>query len=177
MGHSLGANVALEMVAGGHFSGPLVLLSPTFSRADEATFLTIMDQVGRLPALGPMAWSAMMKAMPTLMKHELPPARADALAADLANNDPEFCRRLVHRYYAYLDRYPSLVPRLSECGVPAWVVRGDHDEIGLRDVERRALHLIPGVTLVTVPEAGHLLLVEQPARVADVVVEAARSAS
>lgn len=53
VGHSLGANVAIEMAAMGVFSGPLVLLSPTFSRADEATFLGILDRVGRVPALGP----------------------------------------------------------------------------------------------------------------------------
>ncbi|MEU6239520.1 alpha/beta hydrolase, partial [Kitasatospora sp. NPDC047058] len=41
VGHSLGANVALEMAAAGLFSGPLVLLSPTFSRADEAKFLAV----------------------------------------------------------------------------------------------------------------------------------------
>lgn len=28
VGHSIGADIALEMAAGGHFSGPLVLLSP-----------------------------------------------------------------------------------------------------------------------------------------------------
>src|SRR3954447_3847517 len=32
LGHSLGANVAIEMAAGGKFSGPLVLLSPSFSQ-------------------------------------------------------------------------------------------------------------------------------------------------
>jgi hypothetical protein len=30
--HNLGANVAIEMLAAGHFSGPLVLLAPSFSR-------------------------------------------------------------------------------------------------------------------------------------------------
>lgn len=28
VGHSIGANIALEMAAGGHFTGPVVLLSP-----------------------------------------------------------------------------------------------------------------------------------------------------
>lgn len=37
VGHSLGANVALEMAAGGHFSGPVVLLS-------DAGHLVMVDQ-------------------------------------------------------------------------------------------------------------------------------------
>jgi len=34
LGHSFGANVAIEMAAAGHFDGPLVLLSPSFSREE-----------------------------------------------------------------------------------------------------------------------------------------------
>lgn len=172
VGHSLGANVAVEMAAAGLFKGPLVLLSPTFSRRDEATFLAVMNVLGRVPGLGGASWAGMLKLLPKAMKRELPAHRAEALAADMAGNDPATCRRIVRRYYEYLDRYPSLVPRLCEAAVPAWVVRGDHDEIGLTDGERRGLEACPHVRMVTVPDAGHAVLVEQPARVADVVVEA-----
>jgi pimeloyl-ACP methyl ester carboxylesterase len=177
-GHSLGANVAIEMAALGVFTGPLVLLSPTFSRADEAKFLGVLDQVGRIPAVGPLAWTAMLRTMPALMKKEMlaggiPRARAERLAADLGDNDPGFCRELVHHYYAYLDRHPSLVDRLLGSGARSWVVRGDHDEIGLGEEERLELEESAQVTMVTVPDAGHLLLVEQPAVTARVIAEAA----
>jgi hypothetical protein len=36
VGISMGANIALEMAGSGAFSGPLVLLAPSFSRQDEA---------------------------------------------------------------------------------------------------------------------------------------------
>ncbi|BFV56515.1 hypothetical protein KCMC57_up16190 [Kitasatospora sp. CMC57] len=176
VGHSLGANVAIELAAAGVFSGPVVLLSPTFSREDEAKFLGVMNSVGRVPGLGALAWAVMMKALPKAMKRDLPPRRADVLAADLAKNDPGFCRRIVRRYYEYLDRHGSLVTRLCESGVPVWVVRGDRDEIGLTEQELRGLRDCPRVTLVTVPDAGHLALVEQPARIAEVIVEAAARA-
>ena len=173
VGHSMGANLAIEMAALGVFSGPLVLLSPTFSRGDEERFLGVLNTVGRVPGLGSAAWAGMLRLLPRAMKRELPPQRAEALAAAMANNDPATCRRIVRRYYEYLDRYPSLVPRLCDSGVPAWVVRGDRDGIGLTDGERQALQACPHVRMVTVPDAGHLVLVEQPARVADIVVEAA----
>ncbi|SEP60820.1 Pimeloyl-ACP methyl ester carboxylesterase [Streptomyces sp. yr375] len=173
VGHSLGANVAIEMAALGLFKGPLVLLSPTFSRGDEATFLTVLNTVGRVPGLGGAAWRAMLKLMPRAMKHELPPRRAELLAAVMGDNDPAACRRIVRDYYAYLDRYPSLVARLCAAGVPAWVVRGDRDMIGLTDGERRDLRACPQIRIVTVADAGHLLLVDQPAAVAEIVAEAA----
>ncbi|WP_329222742.1 alpha/beta hydrolase [Streptomyces sp. NBC_01485] len=173
VGHSLGANVAIEMAALGLFKGPLVLLSPTFSRGDEATFLTVLNAVGRVPGLGGAAWTALLKLLPWSVKHELPPQRAEALAAVMGGNDPTACRRIVRGYYAYLDRYPSLAPRLCGAGVPAWVVRGDRDMIGLTDGERRDLRACPQVRMVTVADAGHLLLVDQPAAVAEIVAEAA----
>ena len=43
VGHSLGANVALEMVATGAFKGPIVLLSPSLSREDESKFPRALD--------------------------------------------------------------------------------------------------------------------------------------
>jgi len=172
VGHSLGANVAMEMAAAGLHSGPLVLLSPTFSRGDEAKFLGVMDVLGRVPGLGSAAWSGMIKMLPSAMKSQLPPERADALAQEMRANDPSTCRRILRRYYAYLGRHPSLVARLCEAAVPAWVVRGDHDEIGLTDDERAGLEACPHIRMVTVPDAGHALLVEQPARVAEVIVEA-----
>src|SRR4051794_39329808 len=54
-GHSMGANVALEMVAAGAFDGPVVLLSPSFSREDEARALAAMNRIGRVPGLGLLA--------------------------------------------------------------------------------------------------------------------------
>ncbi|MFI2436339.1 alpha/beta fold hydrolase [Streptomyces sp. NPDC018693] len=172
VGHSLGANVAIEMAAAGLFAGPLVLLSPTFSRRDEATFLTVMDAVGRVPGLGAAVWSGMCALLPRAARRDLPPRRAEVLAAAMGANDPRSCRRIVRAYYAYLARHPSLVPRLCGADVPAWVVRGDRDETGLTDTERQGLQTCADVRLVTVPDAGHMLLVERPAVVADVLAEA-----
>ncbi|WP_369244161.1 alpha/beta fold hydrolase [Streptomyces sp. R41] len=173
VGHSLGANIALEMAAGGHFAGPLVLLSPTFSRPDEPQVLAVADRLGRLPGIGALTWSALVKVMPRAMASSLPPARRAALVAEFKKNDPAFCRRVVRHYFEYLDRHGSLVPRLRSSGVQTWVVRGDHDEIGLTAQERAALEASPNVTMVAVPGAGHLVMVDQPAPVAELVAPVA----
>jgi pimeloyl-ACP methyl ester carboxylesterase len=170
-GHSLGGNVALEMAAAGVFEGPIALLSPSFSREDEAKELGTMNSIGRVPGIGLLAWIAMLKVMPRAMKSKLPAESADVFAADLANNDPRFCRALVRDYYEYLDRHGSLVARLCESGVRAVVAFGDDDEIGLTDEERRGLEASPNVSLVTITDATHFMVVEQPAQIAELICE------
>lgn len=172
VGHSLGANIALEMAAAGTFTGPVVLLSPAFSRRDESTAFALVDAVARVPVLGGLAWTAVMKALPAGLRRNMPPARADALATDMATSRPTACRRIVRDYFAYFRRHGSLADRLCDAGVPAWVVRGDRDEVGVTARERRALENCGHVRLVDIPGADHFALVRQPARVADVIVDA-----
>ena len=81
VGHSLGGNVAIEMVAAGDFSGPVVLLAPSFSREDEFKELGTLDRVGRVPVLGHLAWVVMLKTIGRAMKGSIPPNRHDALVA------------------------------------------------------------------------------------------------
>ncbi|MFJ4893483.1 alpha/beta fold hydrolase [Streptomyces sp. NPDC088788] len=173
VGHSLGANIALEMAAGGHFAGPVVLLSPAFSASDEDKALTIADTLGRVPGVGALTWSGLLRLTPRAMAGHLPEERREALTAEFARNDPAFCRKAVRHYFAYLDRYGSLVDRLRDSGVPAWVVRGDHDDVDLAPAERAALEAGPAVSLVDVPDAGHLVMIDRPEVVAELVVRVA----
>lgn len=172
-GHSLGGNVALEMAAAGQFDGPVLLLSPSFSREDESAALGRLDRVGRVPGIGGLAWAVAMKAMPRAVAKSIPPARRQALVADLAANDARFCRRMVRRYFEYLDRHGSLVPRLCASGVKAVVAFGDNDEVGLTGHERSGLEACPDVALVTIPDATHFMIVEQPGWIAERIVELA----
>jgi pimeloyl-ACP methyl ester carboxylesterase len=170
VGHSLGANVALEMVGCKAFSGPVVLISPSFSRADESKFPRALDRLsvvfGRLP------YSLMLKLIGPAMKSSLPPHRRAALIAELKKNDARFLRRQTRLYLEYLDRHGTLAPRLCDSGVPAWVVFGEHDDIGLAGEERNVLERCPAVTLVTIPGAGHFTLNEKPAEIAKLVLAA-----
>ena len=171
VGHSLGGNIALEMAALGTFSGPVVLLSPSFSREDEFKELAVLDRLGRVPGLGQLAWAAMFKTIGRSMKGSFPDSRHDALVAEMKTTDPRVCRPQLRLYFEYLDRHGALVSRLCDSGVEAWVVRGDRDEVGLTDDERRGLEACPNVTMVTVPDAAHFVMTDQPARTAEVILE------
>jgi len=173
VGHSLGANIAVEMASAGEFSGPLVLLSPSFSRTDESKFPRTLDRLSR--ALGHLPYSLMLKIIGPAMKSGLPPTRRDALIAELKNNEPRFLRTQTHLYLEYLDRHGSLAPRLADSGVPAWVVYGESDDIGITDDERDVLETSPHVSIVRISDAGHFTLNQQPGEIAKLVLEAVTS--
>jgi pimeloyl-ACP methyl ester carboxylesterase len=173
VGHSMGANLAIEMLGAGRFRGSAVLLSPSFSREDESKALGVMDRLGRVPGAGLLVWRAMLKAMPRAMKKELPAGRRDALVAEMLRNDPRFCRASVRDYLAYLDRHGSLVSRLCDSGARAWVAFGDgKGEVGLTDEERRGLERCANVELVTIRGSGHFALNDNPGIVAGLILAA-----
>jgi pimeloyl-ACP methyl ester carboxylesterase len=86
-------------------------------------------------------------------------------------------RRQIHEYLGYLDRHGTVAPRLCDAGVPAWLVLGEKDDVGLRDDERRTLAGCPHVRVVEIPGAGHMALIQVPGRVAQIVREAVASAT
>src|SRR5262245_51262878 len=132
VGHSLGANVALEMACG-EFPGPVILLAPSLSRVDESKFPRALDRLSSV--FGRLPYTLMLKIIGPAMKGSLPPHRRDVLIAELRRNDPRFLRRQTRVYLEYLDRHGSLARRLCDSGVRAWVVFGEHDDVGLTDDE------------------------------------------
>jgi pimeloyl-ACP methyl ester carboxylesterase len=170
VGHSVGANIALEMAATGEFSGVVGLLEPSFSREDEYKELAILDRIGVVPGLGHLAWVASLKTIGMAMKGELPPERHDALVAEMKRSDPRFCRQLVRSYFEYLDHHGSLVARLCDSGVRAMVVFCDRSKIGLTEEERSGLEACPNVTMVDVLDSGHMVMIDQPTRTAELIL-------
>jgi pimeloyl-ACP methyl ester carboxylesterase len=171
VGHSTGANVALEMAASGAFAGPLVLLAPSFSRLDESLFPRVLDRLGRV--MGDLPFAAMLKVIGLAVKDSpLPPQRRAALVAELKKNDPRAVRRALRGYLRYLDHHGSVAPRLCQAGVPAWIVHGESGDGGVTAQERRTLQACPGMSLVTIPGPSWFTASEEPALVAGLILEA-----
>jgi pimeloyl-ACP methyl ester carboxylesterase len=176
VGHSWGANVALEMAGSGAFTGPVVLPAPSFSRRDEAMIIRVVDRLGR--AFGWLPFWAMRSIMRFAVKDSpLPPDRLAELVAELQKNDPEFMRRGIHRYLQYLDRHGSVAQRLCAAAVPAWVVPGETGDGGITDEERRTLQAYPWIRIVTIPGGSLFTPNEQPALVAGLVVAALQAST
>jgi pimeloyl-ACP methyl ester carboxylesterase len=175
VGHSLGANVAIEMASSGEFLGPVVLLSPSFSRKGESMFPRVLDRLSRV--LGRMPYWLMLQMVGPAMRSSLPPARRDVLTRELKNNDPRFLRRQTHLYLAYLDRHGSLAQSFCDSQTPAWVVYGEDDEVGITPDERDVLEAAQHVRLVEIADAGHFTLNQKPREVAALVLAAVTSAT
>jgi pimeloyl-ACP methyl ester carboxylesterase len=173
VGHSLGANVAIELASTREFTGPLVLLSPSFSRKDESKFPRALDRLSRV--FGHLPYTLMLKAIGPAMKSGLPPARREVLTNELKKNKPRFLRDQTHQYLAYLDRHGSLAKRFCESATQAWVVFGERDDIRIAPDERALLEAAPGISLIEIAEAGHFTLNQKPDVIADLVLQVVRS--
>jgi pimeloyl-ACP methyl ester carboxylesterase len=169
-GHSLGANVALEMALRGGWAGPFVLLSPSFCRKDESIFPRALDRLGSV--LGHLPFSLMFRIIGPAMRGSLPPDQADDVVAELANNDPRFVRRQTRAYLQYLDGHPALAGDLATSGRSTTVIFGEKDDVKIQPEERAALEGSPSASLVIISGAGHFALIEKPGRVAELIVEA-----
>jgi pimeloyl-ACP methyl ester carboxylesterase len=170
VGHSIGANVAIEMAGSGAYRGPVVLLAPCFSRRDEARFIRVFD---KLAVTGAWPYAAMIRGVATVTRNvPVTAERRAVLAEALGRNDPRSMRRGVREYLSYLDRHGEVASRLVAAGVPAWVVHGESGDGGATEEERRILAASPDVRLVTIPGPSNFTANEEPALVAGLVVEA-----
>ena len=163
------------MVSASEFSGPVVLLSPSFSREDESMFPRVLDRLSRV--LGHLPYSLTLKIIGPAMKSNLPPARREFLSNELKNNDPRFLRAQTRLYLTYLDRHGSLAKRFCAVGTLAWVVYGERDDIGITPDEREVLAAAPHVTLVEIADTGHFALNQKPDEIAAIVLQAVASAT
>ena len=61
--------------------------------------------------------------------------------------------------------------------MPTWVLLGDHDEVGLTTEERGDLQACPHIGLDTLAGATHMLIAEEPKRIAELVLGVANGST
>ncbi len=176
VGFSMGATVALEMVASQLFAGPVVLLGISLSAKDEPAFFRAIVRLGDVLGGLPAAALMRMTAMATRAAHVSDEHRA-RMRADLRANDGRVLSQGMRAYLEYLDRHESPADRLCSAGVPAWIVHAEKGDGGLTDAERRTLVACPHTTLITIPGTRFFLPDEEPERVAEIIAEAVGKAA
>jgi pimeloyl-ACP methyl ester carboxylesterase len=176
VGFSMGASVALEMVASRAFAGPAVLLGISLSPKDEPAFFRALVRLGSV--LGGLPAAVLAKGAASMVKRI--PVSADRqaeLREDFRKNVPRNMRQALHEYVRWLGRHDRPAERLCQTGVPTWVVHAEKGDGGLTDDERRTIEGCPHARLVTLPGAVFFMPNEAPGPIADVIVEAVRSAT
>ena len=176
VGFSMGANVALEMVEKGLFSGPTVLLGISLSLPDESAFfvnvIRLSTVLGSLPlALMKKAAGSMVKGIP------VPPERRAELAADFRRNSTRDMRLGLRQYVKWLESGEDHATMLCRSHVPTWVVHAEKGDGGLTDSERRTLDTCSTVTIVTIPGSVFFLPNEVPDQIASVITDAIAAVS
>jgi pimeloyl-ACP methyl ester carboxylesterase len=175
VGFSMGAVVALEMVASRAFAGPTVLLGVSLSTKDEPAFFRAIIRLGSV--LGNLPVTVLRKGAASMVKRIPVSAERQAeLRDDFGRNVPEHIRRGLTEYLRWLHHNEGRAERLCQAGVPTWVVHAEKGDGGLTDDERRTLEACPHAHLVTIP--GHVFFLpnEIPDRIADVILEAVSEA-
>ena len=171
VGYSMGASVALEMVASGAFTGPAVLLGVSLSAKDEPAFFRAIVQLGNV--LGSLPASVLAKGAASMVKRSGVSAERQAeLRADFRKNDPQHVRLGLREYLRWLQGDERRAEKLCLAGVPTWVVHAEKGDGGLTDHERRTLEGCSHAHLVTIPGAVPFLPIEASDRIAQVILDA-----
>ena len=174
VGFSMGAQVTYEMAVAQSFTGPVVLLGSSFSKADEPGFFRAIIRscsvLGNLPM-------AVLKAGAGSMVKKAPVSseRQAELRADFALNKTRDMRKGLQAYLGWLHADDGRARRLCEAGLPTWVVHAEKGDGGLTEDERATLEACPHVRVVTIPGDVFFLPNEVPGRIADVIVEALKA--
>ena len=171
VGFSMGASVALEMVASGGFTGPVVLLGISLSAKDEPAFFRAIVRLGSV--LGSLPAAVLAKGAASMVKRiPVSAERQNELREDFRRNVPQHARHGLREYVRWLHRHDVPPSGCAEPGVPTWIVHAEKGDGGLTDDERRTLEACPHVHLVTIPGTVFFLPNEVPERIADVILEA-----
>lgn len=171
LGFSMGSTVALQMATTAGFSGPLILTGASFSTKAEATFLEVLDALGRVTGALPYAFMRSMFA-PMLKQSKLSAERRAELLDEFKRNRPNMLRKLIRAYLRDLRREPLIGERLRDLDAPIWVVHAEKGDGRLTGEERRSLEQCPNVTVVTIPGQSFFLPNEHSTQLAGLIVEA-----
>lgn len=171
VGFSMGACVAVEMVASGAFRGPVVLLGVSLSPKDEPAFFRAVVRLGSV--LGGLPAAVLAKGAASMVKRIPVSAERQAeLRDDFRKTVPQHERQGLREYLRWLHRHERPAERLCQAGVPMWIVHAEKGDGGLTDDERRTLERCPHAHLVTIPGSVFFLPNEVPDRVADAILAA-----
>jgi pimeloyl-ACP methyl ester carboxylesterase len=173
VGSSIGATVAVEMLASGTFTGPTVLLEVSLSPRDEPLFFRAIVSLGSV--LGSLPSSVLIRMSATLVRHtSVSSQRSAEYATDFRRNQPSVIRRILRDYLLYLEGSTRPAARLCGAGVLIWILHAEHGDGKLSAGERRTLQACPDVTIATLPGTSYLLSSERPREVGECIAAALR---
>jgi pimeloyl-ACP methyl ester carboxylesterase len=96
-------------------------------------------------------------------------AKAEALAILKASPQD-----LSHQMRDPIKAWPSDLPRMGEIKAPTLILIGDHDIADNQAESGAAQALIPGSRRIVIDDAGHLMQLEHPKEIAEMIADFVR---
>ena len=171
VGHSFAGNVLIEVAARGHYTGKLMVISPSLDRDAESKDLKSLDAMSRKPLLsGVFWWLTYMMMKSVFAPYFDDQALLDAVVADAKKIPRSVGRKVLIGYFDHIDRYGNLAERLVTTRVPVCYVRGDQDDIGFTDAHRALIEACDLINVCEIPGARHFAMVDNPEAVANLII-------
>jgi pimeloyl-ACP methyl ester carboxylesterase len=176
VGHSLSANILIEVAARGNYGGPVVLLGPCLRVKNEYRGLRILRKLEIAPPLARRGYRSMSKDFHRSMAGIIRPDRLDLIATDMHRTPPEANRAVINGYFDHVEQYGTLAKRLADATGEVHYVRGDAESIGFDREDRAAVVAQDNVTTNTIANADHFTMLDNPSAVADLICAVASNA-
>lgn len=172
VGHSLSANILIEVAARGNFRGPIVLLGPCLRYRNEYRGVRLLRRLELIPPLAARAYASTSKNFHRSMGGLIPPGRLDLIVADMQKTPPEQNRAVINGYFDHLAEYGTLADRLAAARGEIHYVRGDAESVGFDLEDREKVVAQQNVETHTITNSDHMTMLDNPPEVATLLAEA-----
>jgi len=168
VGASMGGMLALEIARQAPQRVRGIALLGSTARADTPELVKLRQQACELFAAGRM--DEVLRANVLFAFHPVNAANRGLVGDYLAMIRRAGAAQLIRQNRAVLQR-EDLRPHLAAIACPALVVVGEADGLTTPEQSREMAALLPNARLEIVPGAGHMLTMEQPARVTALLLD------
>ncbi len=164
VGHSFFANVLTEVMK---CTGPgrkYLLLSPSLQYKSEPLASRLLNSISRVPIVGNIAWKITYRALDMVLAQGLAhqkPEIIENLVREARKTPPDLEKRLMIEFYNHIEKNGDLATAIRETASHVWFAwAGDRDAITVFPNDIRTIEENPNVTIVEIPDSGHLSMID-----------------
>jgi pimeloyl-ACP methyl ester carboxylesterase len=175
VGHSLSANILIELAARGEYDGPIILLGPCLRQRNEYRGVRLLRRLEFFEPLARRAYASTSRNFRRTMAGLVRPERLELIVGDMELTPSEQNRAVINGYFDQLEEHGTLAKLLARAGGEIHFVRGDAESIGFDRADRQSVVAQQNVTTHTITGSDHMMMLDNPAEVAALIAAVAAS--
>ncbi len=173
VGHSLSANILIEVAARNNYRGKIILLDPCLRYRNEYRGVRLLRRAEMIPPLARRLYAAAGKNVRRSMQGLVRPERLDLIIEDMQRVPADQNRAVINGYFDHLEQYGTLAKRLAEARGEVHFVRGDAESIGFDREDIRSVVAQENVATHTITNSDHMTMLDNPPEVAALIASVA----